>query len=186
MWTTALQTRKAEVSLLQNRIENASRELQQLEESYKKRAQQLEGQYRALEAKLEAEYLSRKQQLEAKLLQQKQELESQIRKLREKADTLASEIREMEAARTSISEAEAALQRIKADVESRRLLGTITSLVEDGAASKGHQEIAEAMVAILKGFEKHVETSGLSTWKDRLKLKSASHEFYQRLVEELP
>jgi DNA repair exonuclease SbcCD ATPase subunit len=173
-WTTALQTRKTEVSLLQNRIENAPRELQQLEDSYTNRTKQLEGQYRALEAKLKAEYDSRKQ-----------ELESRIRELEGKADTLTREIKEMEAAKKSIAEAEAALQRIKADVQSRRLLGTITSLVEDRAASKGHQEVAEAMVAILKGFEKHLETSGFLTWKDRGKLRTASHEFYRKLVEEL-
>jgi hypothetical protein len=80
-WTIALQARKAEVSLLQNRIENAPRELQQLEDSYKNRTQQLEAQYRALEAKLNAEYDSTKQELEKEHLQQKQELESQIREL---------------------------------------------------------------------------------------------------------
>jgi TolA-binding protein len=135
---------------------------------------------------LKAEYDSRKQGLEAEHLQRQEKLESQIRGLEGKAETLTRETREMEAAKTSISEAEAALQRIKADVESRRLLGTITSLIEDRAASKGHQEVAEAIVAILKGFEKHLETSGLFTWKDRVKLRTASHEFYQRLVEELP
>jgi chromosome segregation ATPase len=185
-WTTALQTRKAEVSLLQNRIENAPRQLQQLEESYKNRTQQLEGQYRALEAKLKAEYDSRKQGLEAEHLQRQEKLESQIRELEGKAETLTRETREMEAAKTSISEAEAALQTIKADVESRRLLGTITSLIEARAASKDHREVAEAIVAILKGFEKHLDASGLFTWKDRVKLRNASHEFYQRLVEELP
>jgi hypothetical protein len=92
----------------------------------------------------------------------------------------------MEAAKTSISEAQAALQTIKADVESRRLLGTITSLIEDRAAPKGHQEVAEAIVTILKGFEKHLETSGLSTWRERLKLRMASNALYERLVEELP
>ena len=57
------------------------------------------------------------------------------------------------------SKAEAALQRIKADFESRRLLGTITSLIEDGAASKGHQTVAEAMVAILRNSHMAVSLS---------------------------
>jgi DNA repair exonuclease SbcCD ATPase subunit len=168
-WASELEKRKASAISLKEEIERSQDKLSKLEEGYKDRDE-------LLEKKHDAE----KQRLAADLSALKQEIESQIRDLQRQAATLRTEVQNLESAKASSGEAEAALQKIEDSVEKSRILGVIVSLIKDPAALKSRSEVLEAVHAILAGFNTYLEASSFTSWKNKSELKTV----IDRLVEE--
>jgi DNA repair exonuclease SbcCD ATPase subunit len=179
-WACELEKARTTTILLKEEIERSQHKLSKLEEDYKDRDELLEKKHEALESKLKAEYDAEKQRLEADLSTRKQEIESQIRDLRSQAATLRTEVQDLESAKASSGEAEAALKKIQESVENSRILGVIVSLIKDPTALKSRSEVIEAVHAILAGFKTYLEASSFTSWKNKSYLKTA----VDRLVEE--
>jgi chromosome segregation ATPase len=180
-----LETAKNNIISLQREIQRSEDELRKLEENYKNRKGLLEKEYEAHESKLKAEHDAEKQAVETAFHRRKQETESQIHDLQNQASTLKTEIQDLELLKANISEAEAALQRIKDGVGRSRILGPIVSLIENPTAPKSRSEVLEAMHAISQGFKTYLETTSFIGWRKKIDLTAALDRLSEGLVEEL-
>jgi hypothetical protein len=175
-WVSELEKAKTTAISLKEEVERRQDELSNLEEDYRERKELLEKKHEALELKLKAEYDADKQKLSTR----KQEIESQIRDLQRQATAVRTEVQNLESAKASSGEAEAALQKIEESVENSSILGVIVTLIKDPAALKSASEVIEAVHAILAGFKTYLEASSFTSWKNKSDLKTA----IDRLVEE--
>jgi len=170
---------------LRDEIARSEERLRRLEQDSQERREQLEKDYRALASRLKTERDAEQKKLEDGIVEFRQRIVSELQELQSTADSLRTDVKELESAKANISEAEKALQTIRAAVEKSRILASAVSLIENPAAPKSHEGVLEATLAVTQGPKSYLETSDFSRWKHKLDLKADVDRLFGRLVEEL-